>query len=104
MSVRSHIETAEESLRQALVTALTEKQDTQLSELFDALNKVKGILRNCNTLRITDSTDKWYNKMSEYNFNLSSDYLTTTVPDDTVISFGDTIISGSSGTDTISLG
>ena len=99
MSVRSHIQTAEEALRQALVSALNEKQDTQLSDLFDALNKVKSILRECNTLRITDNSDTWYNKMSEHSFSLNSDYLESPYLGDTVISF-----TGANSTDTISLG
>ena len=101
MSVRSHIETAEESLRQALINALSEKQDTQLSELFDALNKVKSIL-NAYPIRFTDN-------ISNYKYNLTSDYL----PDGTVrfnmngldeIPYGDNVISfsGSSSPDTIS--
>jgi hypothetical protein len=67
MTVRSHIETAEEALRQALINSLAEKQDVQLSELFDALGKVKSIL-NAYPIRFTDNT-------SDYKFKLTSDYL-----------------------------
>ena len=101
MSIRSHIETAEESLRQALINALSEKQDAQLSELFDALNKVKSIL-NAYPIRYTDS-------IADYKYKLTSDYLSDgnvqfnmsgidDVPyGDNVISFG-----SSSSPDTIS--
>ena len=67
MTIRSHIETAEEALRQALINSLAEKQDAQLSELFDALGKVKSIL-NAYPIRFTDNT-------SDYKFKLTSDYL-----------------------------
>lgn len=67
MTVRSHIEAAEEALRQALINSLAEKQDTQLSELFDALGKVKSIL-NAYPIRFTDNN-------SDYKFKLTSDYL-----------------------------
>jgi hypothetical protein len=67
MTVRSHIETAEEALRQALINSLAEKQDAQLSELFDALGKVKSIL-NAYPIRSTDNT-------SDYKFKLTSDCL-----------------------------
>jgi len=101
MSVRSHIETAEESLRQALINALSEKQDAQLSELFDALNKVKSIL-NAYPIRFTDN-------IADYKFKLTSDYLS----DGSVkynfsgldeIPYGDNVISFSSASspDTIS--
>jgi methyltransferase-like protein len=67
MTIRSHIETAEEALRQALINSLAEKQDAQLTELFDALGKVKSIL-NAYPIRVTDNT-------SDYKFKLTSEYL-----------------------------
>jgi len=102
MTVRSHIETAEEALRQALINSLAEKQDSQLSELFDALGKVKSIL-NSYPIRFTDNT-------SDYKFKLTSDHLPSGYvnytlsgldeqPYDNVISF--TNIGGGSSPDTI---
>ena len=102
MTIRSHIETAEEALRQALINSLAEKQDAQLSELFDALGKVKSIL-NAYPIRFTDNT-------SDYKFKLTSDYLSNGYvnytlsgldehPYDNVISF--TNIGGGSSQDTI---
>ena len=43
MSIQSHLESAEESIRQALVEALAEKKDGTLSGLFDLLNTVKEL-------------------------------------------------------------
>ena len=43
MSIQSHLESAEESIRQALVEALADKKDGTLSGLFDLLNTVKEL-------------------------------------------------------------
>ena len=60
MSIQSHLESAEESLRQALVVSLNEKDDGNLSDLFDLLKSVK---------RLSSRQSK------KYNFELSSDFL-----------------------------
>jgi hypothetical protein len=105
MTVRSELEIAETALRQALITALNEKQDGQLSKIFDALANVKSILREY-PLTFTNYTEEWYNKM---NFNLTSnvDLNTGAVKsgfgDDVVINFPTPFPSASSP-DTISLG
>ena len=86
MSIRSHLETAEEALRQALINALAEKQDTYLTQLYEALGKVKDILLTTPvdpqpgdmwldnsgniSIRTTDNS-AW----KQYNFELNSDYL-----------------------------
>ena len=92
MSVQSHLETAEEAVRQALINALAEGDDHWLSELFDLLNQTSGLKKKMsNLIRSTDNTVQWAKDWSEYNFNLSSDYLNS--PD--TINFsegGDTII------------
>ena len=62
MTIRSHIESAEESLRQALINSLAEKKDTHLSSLFEALNNVRSILNT-------------YPLDTPYRFNLTSEYL-----------------------------
>lgn len=104
MTIRSHIETAEEALRQALINSLAEKQDAQLSELFDALGKVKSIL-NAYPIRFTDNT-------SDYKFKLTSEYLDNGYinynmsgldeqPFDNVISFGG--LKGKSSDDVLKL-
>jgi hypothetical protein len=91
MTVRSHIETAEEALRQALINSLAEKQDAQLSELFDALGKVKSIL-NAYPIRFTDNTNDYKFKLtSEYLHNGYVNYTMSGLdeqPYDNVISFG----------------
>jgi len=76
MSVQSHLETAEEAVRQALINALAEGDDHWLSELFDLLKQTSGLKKKMsNLIRNTDNTIDWAKKYSEYNFNLSSDYL-----------------------------
>jgi hypothetical protein len=63
MTILSHIETAEEALRQALINALAEKQDKNLTDLFNALNNVRELVGKL--------------QPSKYNFNLTSEYLPT---------------------------
>jgi hypothetical protein len=91
MSIRSHLETAEESIRQALINALAEKKDTYLTELYETLSKVQDILRTTPvdpksgdvwidnsgniSIRTTDKIDEWGERWKEYNFELNSDYL-----------------------------
>ena len=121
MSIRSHLETAEEALRQALINALAEKQDTYLTKLYEALGSVQDIIRTTPvdpkpgdiwitnsgnvSVRTTDKVDEWGERWKQYNFELNSDYLNS--PD--TISFntplhpsGDTVINFP--TDRISLG
>ena len=62
MTILSHVETAEESLRQALINALAEKQDTNLTDLFNALNNVRELVGKL--------------QPPKYKFNLTSEYLT----------------------------
>ena len=62
MTILSHVETAEEALRQALINSLAEKQDSNLTDLFNALNTVKALVSKL--------------QKPNYNFNLTSEYLT----------------------------
>jgi len=62
MTILSHVETAEEALRQALINSLAEKQDGNLTDLFNALNTVKALVSKL--------------QKPNYNFNLTSEYLT----------------------------
>ena len=76
MSITSHLETAEEAVRQALINALAEGDDHWLSELFDLLNQTSGLRKKVsNTIRFTDNQTQWAKDWSEYNFNLTSDFL-----------------------------
>ena len=94
MSSTSHLETAEEAVRQALINALAEGDDHWLSELFDLLNQTSGLKKKVsNLIRSTDNQEQWAKDWSQYNFNLCSDYLNSSSPD--VIKFP---------TDKISLG
>jgi hypothetical protein len=78
MSVQSQLQTAEEAVRQALINALAEGEDQYLTELFNTLNAVRNLNKKvANTIRYADNTLDWAKKYSEYNFNLSSDYLSS---------------------------
>lgn len=75
--MQSHLENSEESVRQALINALAEGDDVYLTELFDLLNSVRNLKTKINnTISFTDNTSQWEEDRLEYNFNLSSDYLT----------------------------
>jgi hypothetical protein len=90
MSIRSHLETAEEALRQALINALAEKQDKYLSDLYGLLDDIKDTMDkmpvepnpgdiwvtksgNIN-IRTTDNIDGWRERWKQYNFELDSNY------------------------------
>jgi hypothetical protein len=60
MSIKAHLETAEDAVRQALINALAEGEDQYLTELFNLLTQVRA-------------TEKKINR-TKYNFNLSSEY------------------------------
>ena len=104
MTILSHVETAEEALRQALINSLAEKQDANLTDLFNALNNVRELVGKL--------------QPPKYNFNLTSEYLNSGYANgytkynftgideqpygDNVITFSG--IGGASSSDTISLG
>ena len=76
MSIKSHLEKAEDSARQALINALAEGEDYYLTDLFNLLNDVRELNQKVsNTIRFTDNSSQWENDRLEYNFNLSSEYL-----------------------------
>jgi len=76
MSIKSHLEKAEDSARQALINALAEGEDYYLTDLFNLLNDVRELNQKVgNTIRFTDNSTQWESDRLEYNFNLSSDYL-----------------------------
>ncbi len=68
MSVKSQVQAAEKALRQALINALAEGDEDCLSELFTQYQAVSNLNK-----KVNDLTRVAYN--SNYNFNLSSDYL-----------------------------
>ena len=98
MSVRSQVQVAEEALRQALINALAEGDEDCLSELFTQYQAVSNLNK-----KVNDITHFAYD--SNYNFNLSSDYLNRPGGDmdalDNVIDFGNNISINTNSDDTI---
>ena len=98
MSVRSQVQVAEEALRQALINALAEGDEDCLSELFTQYQAVSNLNK-----KVNDLTHFAYD--SNYNFNLSSDYLNRPGGDmnalDNVIDFGNNISINTNSDDTI---
>ena len=71
MSIKSHLEKAEDSARQALINALAEGEDYYLTDLFNLLNDVRELNQKVgNTIRFTDNSSQWESDRLEYNFNL----------------------------------
>ena len=87
----SHLESAENSIRAALVEALENREDTWISELFDALGTIKKV-RLGSPVRLVDHTST----EAEFNFNLSSEYMP--------VAAGPVNIIGGLGEDVISFG
>ena len=72
MSVKSQLEKAEKAMRHALIAALAEGEDAYLTELFNTLNTVSDLKKKVNnTIRFTDNTAEYYNKLNDPNL---SDY------------------------------
>ena len=98
MSVRSQVQAAEEALRQALINALAEGDEDCLSELFTQYQAVSNLNK-----KVNDLTHFAYD--SNYNFNLSSDYLPRPGGDldnfDNVIDFGGNISINTNSDDSI---
>jgi hypothetical protein len=88
----THLESAENSIRAALVEALENREDTWISELFDALGTIKKV-RLGSPVRLTDNTSEWTAKNSEFNFNLSSDYIAAAAPVPFPSSYSEDVIS-----------
>ena len=92
MSIRKHIEAADDALRLAIIEALENKRDEQLETLFEALSKVKDLILTT-PIRGVDNVASYYRNKAEYDFKLDSPYL-----DDTIINFP----TGNAAADTIS--
>ena len=82
MSIKSHLESAEESIRQAIINSLADKKDENLSDLFQALALVKDINSktfefNPGSINLGDVDYSVLNNdpITPLSFNLSSDYL-----------------------------
>jgi hypothetical protein len=74
MTLKSQIETAKDAVSKALIEALRVKNETAVSDLFDAYNKLVSI-------QITE-TNKTVFSVGEY--NISSDYYNSSVHDDVI--------------------
>ena len=92
MSIRKHIEAADDALRLAIIEAIENKRDEQLETLFEALSKVKELILTT-PIRGVDNVASYYRNKAEYDFKLDSPYL-----DDTIINFP----TGNAAADTIS--
>ena len=72
MSVKSQLEKAEKAMRHALIAALAEGEDEYLTELFNTLSSVSDLKKKINnTIRFSDNTAEYYDKLDDPNF---SDY------------------------------
>ena len=97
MSIRKHIEAADDALRLAIIEALENKRDEQLETMFEALTKVRELILTT-PIRAVDNTTSYYRNKAEYDFKLDSPYLSDFVTDDTVINFP-TRVPGGEGED-----
>ena len=101
MSIRKHIEAADDALRLAIIEALEKKRDEQLETMFEALGKVRELILTT-PIRGVDNVTSYYRNKAEYDFKLDSPFL-----DDKVITFptayGGSGIPGAAGEDHISI-
>ena len=78
MSIRKHIETADDALRLAITEALQKKQDEQLETMFQALSKIKELILTT-PIRSVDNVASYYRNKAEYDFKLDSPFLDDTI-------------------------
>ena len=101
MSIRKHIEAADDALRLAIIEALEKKRDEQLETMFEALGKVRELILTT-PIRGVDNVTSYYRNKAEYDFKLDSPFL-----DDKVITFptayGGSGIPGAAGEDHIKI-
>ena len=81
MSIRKHIEAADDALRLAIIEALEKKSDEQLETMFEALGKVRELILTT-PIRGVDNVTSYYRNKAEYDFKLDSPFL-----DDNVVTF-----------------
>ena len=101
MSIRKHIEAADDALRLAIIEALENKRDEQLETMFEALGKVRELILTT-PIRAVDNVTSYYRNKVEYDFKLDSPFL-----DDKVVTFptvhGGSGIPGAAGEDHIKI-
>ena len=96
MSIRKHIEAADDALRLAIIEALENKRDEQLETMFEALGKVRELILTT-PIRSVDNLTSYYRNKAEYDFKLDSPFL-----DDKVVTFP-TAYTGAEGNDHIEI-
>ena len=96
MSIRKHIEAADDALRLAIIEALENKRDEQLETMFEALGKVRELILTT-PIRSVDNVTSYYRNKAEYDFKLDSPFL-----DDKVVTFP-TAYTGAEGEDHIKI-
>ena len=96
MSIRKHIEAADDALRLAIIEALENKRDEQLETMFEALGKVRELILTT-PIRGVDNVTSYYRNKAEYDFKLDSPFL-----DDKVVTFP-TAYTGAEGNDHIEI-
>ena len=96
MSIRKHIEAADDALRLAIIEALENKRDEQLETMFEALGKVRELILTT-PIRVVDNTTSYYRNKAEYDFKLDSPFLS-----DNVVTFP-TGVTGGEGEDHIKI-
>ena len=81
MSIRKHIEAADDALRLAIIEALENKRDEQLETMFEALGKIRELILTT-PIRAVDNVTSYYRNKAEYDFKLDSPFL-----DDKIVTF-----------------
>ena len=71
MSIRKHIEAADDALRLAIIEALENKRDEQLETMFEALGKIRELILTT-PIRSVDNVVSFYKNKAEYDFSLDS--------------------------------
>ena len=71
MSIRKHIEAADDALRSAIIEALENKRDEQLETMFEALGKIRELILTT-PIRSVDNVVSFYKNKAEYDFGLDS--------------------------------
>ena len=69
MSIRKHIEAADDALRLAIIEALEKKRDEQLETMFEALGKIRELILTT-PIRGVDNVVSFYKNKAEYDFSL----------------------------------
>ena len=69
ISIRKHIEAADDALRSAIIEALEKKRDEHLETMFEALSKVRELILTT-PIRSVDNVVSYYKNKAEYDFSL----------------------------------